>query len=175
MENRASSSSTAMEFYSDTFWTFCEIKSYNYLKISKSRRGYAPRQNTSACQGKEDGSTSALYVVVSDQSWVYSGVALISFQIYSRSGVDPHCSTPWSRTYAARLIPFHWSRGVSFYSGLLQCLNFSHQNISDVFNSSFKWLFKKQNILSPPEVIKEVAWIFKLQSRPELNEPPLLQ
>ena len=54
-----------------------------------------------------------------NQSWVYSGIALIPFQVYSRSGVDPDCSTPWSRTYAARLIPFHWSRGVSFYSGLL--------------------------------------------------------
>ena len=77
----------------------------------------------------------------SNQSWVYSGVALIPFQVYSRSGVDLDCSTPWSRIYAARLIPFHWSRGVSFYSGLLQCLNFSRQNISDVFNSSFKRLF----------------------------------
>ncbi len=52
------------------------------------------------------------------QSWVYSGVALIPFQVYSRSGVDPDCSTPWSRIYAARLIPFHWSRGVSIYSSL---------------------------------------------------------
>ena len=76
------------------------------------------------------------------QSWVYSGVALIPFQVYSRSGVDPLCSTPWSRTYAARLIPFHWSRGVSFYSGLLQRLNFSRQNISDaVLNKLFEQLF----------------------------------
>ena len=68
------------------------------------------------------------------QSWVYSGVALIPFQVYSRSGVDPDCSTPWSRIYAARLIPFHWSRGVSFYSGLLQSLNFSRQKVSDFFH-----------------------------------------
>ena len=39
---------------------------------------------------------------------------------------------------------FHWSRGVSFYSRLLHGLNFSRQNVSDVFNSSLKWLFKKQ-------------------------------
>ena len=32
-----------------------------------------------------------------NQSWVYSGVALIPFQAYSRSGVDPICSTPRSR------------------------------------------------------------------------------
>ena len=69
-----------------------------------------------------------------NQSWVYSGVALIPFQVYSRSGVDPDCSTPWSRIYAARLIPFHWSRGVSFYSGLLQSLNFSRQKVSDFFH-----------------------------------------
>ena len=68
------------------------------------------------------------------QSCVYSGVALIPFQVYSRSGVDPDCSTPWSRIYAARLIPFHWSRGVSFYSGLLQSLIFSCQKVSDFFH-----------------------------------------
>ena len=32
-----------------------------------------------------------------NQSWVYSGVVPIPFQVYSRSGVDPMCSTPWSR------------------------------------------------------------------------------
>ena len=74
------------------------------------------------------------YVPYQKQSWVYSGVALIPFQVYSRSGVDPDCSTPWSRIYAARLIPFHWSRGVSFYSGLLQSLNFSRQKVSDFFH-----------------------------------------
>ena len=68
------------------------------------------------------------------QSWVYFGVALIPFQVYSRSGVDTDCSTPWSRIYAARLIPFHWSKGVSFYSGLLHSLNFSRQNVSDFFH-----------------------------------------
>merc|ERR1711963_78158 len=74
------------------------------------------------------------YSITLKQSWVYSGVALIPFQVYSRSGVDPDCSSPWSRIYAARLIPFHWSRGVSFYSGLLQCLNFSRQKVSDFFH-----------------------------------------
>ena len=37
------------------------------------------------------------------QSWVYSGVALIPFQACSGSGVDPMCTTPWSRTYAEDL------------------------------------------------------------------------
>ena len=69
------------------------------------------------------------------QSWVYSGVALIPFQVYSRSGVELHCSTPWSRTHPARLILFHWSRGVSFDSSLLQHLIFSRQNVSDSFTT----------------------------------------
>ena len=38
----------------------------------------------------------------SNQCWVYSGV-LIPFQAYSRSGVDPVYSIPWSRTAAADL------------------------------------------------------------------------
>ena len=32
-----------------------------------------------------------------EQSWVCSGEVLIPFQVYSTSGVDPMCSTPWSR------------------------------------------------------------------------------
>ena len=69
-------------------------------------------------------SASVLIELKLNQSWVYSGVALITFQVYSRSGVDCMCSTLWSRTYAVSLIPFHWSRGVSFYSGPLRRLKF---------------------------------------------------
>ena len=52
------------------------------------------------------------------QSWVYSGVALIPFQVYSRSGVDGFCSTPRSTTARVYSTPGVELKGNKCYSGV---------------------------------------------------------
>ena len=59
----------------------------------------------SCCQGIVCFQSSEILsndVLSYNQSWVYSGVALIPFQVYFRSGVEAICSTPGS----GLVIPF---------------------------------------------------------------------